>query len=430
LPDIGASLAAPAEVFQGEPRSIETFFVRPGGERVWRRIHFFPWHDDDGKLAFVVGQVSSRPDSAGSPQPPHLELHAELLRLRERLYRRYGFERIVGTTDSMRRVLDQVRLASSCDANVLVWGERGTGRKLVARTIHRESARRDGPFIPLDCALLPPDVLERDLFGSDDRGESGPARGRAGLALRAAGGTLFLDNVRHLARDLQSRLVSLCCSAGGAEPTSRAGPLRGVRIISAERTDPLAALAAGEFRADLFFSLSTLVIYLPPLRHRAADLPLLAQHFVESLNDARVKQVSGISLAALNVLQSYEWPNNIRELEEVLRAAVDRCRSHLIEPDDIEARIKGALGGASSPTAVEEAVDLDQMLEREERKMIERAIKKARGNKSQAAEYLGISRPRLYRRMQQLGMDDAEPAETVETPTASPDFTAQHDSQS
>ena len=409
LPDLGASLAPPPEVFQGELATVQSLFIRPDGERFWRHIQFFPCHDESGRLLAIIGLVSERANPSAGSAPPHIELHAELLRLRDRLYRRYGLDKIVCASPAMRRVLDQVRVACQTDASVLVWGESGTGKELVARTIHHESARKAGPCVPIDCAVVPPDVLERDLFGSDPEREWGLSGSRPGLIRHARGGTLFLMNLSRLSRDLQSRLADMLSDARPGELIDASGDRISLRLMSSDRIDPAAAVAAGELRPDLYFTLSTIVIYLPPLRERKADLPLLAQMCVESANAAGQKQVAGVSPAAMEVLSSFDWPGNVHELDEVIRETHARCRSHLIEPGDLPPRIQGAQGGAYAPPPAHDdkdyRIDLDAVLVQAERKLIEQALRRARGNKSRAAELLSISRPRLYRRMVMLGME-------------------------
>ncbi|MBI3464184.1 MAG: sigma 54-interacting transcriptional regulator [Planctomycetes bacterium] len=294
LPDLGASLAPPPEVFQGEPATIQSLFIRPDGQRLWRHIQFFPCHDDSRRVLAIMGLVSERANSPAEATSPHIELHTELLRLRDRLHRRYGFDKIVCASPAMRRVLDQVRVASQTDATVLIWGEAGTGKELVARTIHHESARKAAPCVPIECAVVPPDALERDLFGNDPAREWELSGGRPGLLRHAHGGTLILKNLSRLSRDIQSRLADMLRDARPGELIHATGDRISLRLIASDRIDP-AGLAAGELRPDLYFALSTLVIHIPPLRERKSDLPLLTQMCVESVNAAGQKQVAGLS---------------------------------------------------------------------------------------------------------------------------------------
>jgi DNA-binding NtrC family response regulator len=407
--DVAASLAAPPEVFQGAATTVRTLLARPGAEPLWRQIHFFPCHDPSGKLLAVVGMLSELPPVAPADHRPHATLHENLLRLRSRLFKRYGFQRIVAASPPMRRVLDQVKVASQMEMHVLVWGEPGTGKEFVARTIHRESARRHGPFVPIDCALLVPEVLEDVLFGA--RPDDGPGGGGRGLVRSAEGGTLFLNNLTQLPRDAQSRLGDMLRRARPGELVDEAGAPIDLRLIAADRSDPAAALERGELRADLYFALSTMVIHLPPLRERTEDIPLLAQAMLEAANGLGDKQISGISPEAIGTLCAYDWPDNLRELDEVVRLAHARAASTEINNDALVMRIRAASRTPAGITpATHEPVELDAVLLKAERKLIELALRKARGNKSKAAELLSISRPRLYRRMAMLGMEPPESA--------------------
>jgi len=409
LPELGASLCPPPEVFQGQPMTAETWFSLPNAQRLCRHIRFTPCHDGAGKLIGVLGLISDRADHAAEPPAPHIELHNELHRLRDRLYRRFGFDKIVSASAAMVRVMAQARVACQCDANVLIVGEPGTGKTLVARTIHQESARREAPFLPIDCALLPAAVLERDLFGSESGDSPRRASDRPGLVRRAASGTIFLKNVRQLPRDLQGRLIESLHEVATKSPSSGTVDSRHVRLIAADETDISQPTGSGELRADFCCALSTIVINLPPLRDRKDDQAVLAQMFVETANSRGVKQLGGMAPAAVEVLLAYDWPENVRELSAVITDAHARCDGNFITPEDLTPRIQGALGGiAAPPPPSDRVVDLDAVLIEAERKLIEHALKKSRGNKSQAAELLTISRAGLLRRMQRLGLDAVE----------------------
>ena len=398
--DLAASLGPPPEVFQGKPVATPTLILSRDGQRFWRTIHFFPCHNDAGKLLCVLGILC---DESGTGSPASTpDLHTRLLRLRDRLYRRYGFDKIVAVAHTTRRLLDQMRLAAHTGVNVWITAEPGTEDELVARTIHYESRRRAAPFIPLDCGLLPAEMLQRDLFGSEPDYGGDPPGHRPGLIRTAQGGTLLLRNLTRLPRDYQSQLVSIIASVR-ENPEQGTGELK-PRLIATDQLDPAAALRDGQLRSDLYFALSTLSIHLPPLRERKEDLPLLAQMIVESVNATGTKQVAGLSPEAIEQLSAYDWPGNTHELHEVIAQAHGRATSRLIEPDDLTPRI-GPEWARPPSTAANHKIDLDQVLLGAERKLIELALRKVRGNKSQAAELLSISRPRLYRRMAMLGIE-------------------------
>ena len=405
---LAASLAAPPEVFAGQPQTRETLIATARGERLSRSIHFVPCRNESGRVLCVIGHIMPAPvRPADSAEPT--DLHTLLLRLRERLYRQFGFDRIVAASASMQRVFEQTKLAAMTDSHFLIWGEAGTGKELIARTVHRESPRRAAPFVAIDCALMPPDVLERDLFGSADRGGAGLRRDRAGLVDRLRGGTLFVRNCEYLPRDVQARLVTTLRPARHNEPTGGAESNPPVRLITASRLDPANWAIDDAVRPDFYLATSALVIHVPPLRERPEDLPVLAQWFVGQYNAADDKQVSSVSPDAIEVLRGYDWPENARELGDVIGQAHGRCITGVIEPSDLPGRIQGSLGGPlATPPPEPERLDLEATLIDTERSLIEQALRRVRGNKAAAAELLGISRPRLYRRMVTLGINGAE----------------------
>jgi DNA-binding NtrC family response regulator len=411
LPDMAASLGPPPEVMAGRPMAVQSLIVRANGDRLWRQLYFFPCFGDSGALTGVIGLAAEL--AADPPAPPSLptELHERLLQLRDRLYRRFGLAKLLGSSASMARVLAQIRLAAGSDASVFVWGEPGTGKSLVARTIHLESQRRAGPFLPLDCALVPSELLERDLFGTDRLEFSAGRSASQGLLRSGLEGTLYLKNVSSMARDTQSRLARQVDGQVESEHREPSDHSTAVRMIAADVQDPAKLLAAEKIRPDLCCSLSTVVIALAPLRDRKEDLPLLAQMFVELSNSRSTKQVSGLTAGAIEILLGYDWPGNVYELGEMIAQAHERCESNLITANDVPPCIQGARGGAYASPPSPQRVDLDAVLAETERKLIEQAVKRARGNKSAAADLLSISRPRLYRRMQLLGMDGADELE-------------------
>jgi PAS domain S-box-containing protein len=417
LPDLAASLAPPAEVMGGQAMAVQTLVVRHDGERRWQQVHFFPCTDADGSLTHIVGLITEPAAARSAPGQAHIELHASLLRLRDRLYRRYGIQKVIASSDAMARVLAQVRLAARSDSHVLIWGEPGSGKGMLARTIHVESERKPAPFVVVDCAALPPALLERDLFGPD-RSDSYRSE-NDGLLRSVSRGTVFLKNLMSMPRDTQFRLAEFLKSRTSQAETSSGSVA--VRVIAADTEDPAHHLSSDRIRPDLYLLLSTITIAVPPLRERKGDLPHLAQSFVESCNASGAKQVSGLTAAALELLLAYDWPGNVRELCGTIADAHERCKSSLIGAEDITLRIQGALGGAFAAKTPDLRVDLAAVLAGTERHLIEQAVKRARGNKSVAADLLSISRPRLYRRMQLLGMDGADEEEPKAENAAEPE---------
>jgi DNA-binding NtrC family response regulator len=302
-------------------------------------------------------------------------------------------------------LLEQVRLAADTSAPVLIVGAPGTGKRLVARAIHQMSAGRNQPLIPFDSEALPAEILERELFAalkdSDPRtldpSHAVPER-RPRLAL-GEGSTLLIREIFMLPRDLQARL------AGSLDSS--------IRLIGTTVLDPEIALSTERIRPDLYYALTTLVIRLHPLRDRLHELPLLAQHLLERANQRGGVQRTGFSPEALSGLLEYDWPGNLTELARVIdhaHAQGPGGRSS-ITADDLPASIRGNLGAAylPPPPLQHSLKPLDRILIEVEQQSIDHALRQARGNKSRAAELLGISRPRLYRRIKELNLpDDAD----------------------
>ncbi|MFO0908289.1 MAG: sigma 54-interacting transcriptional regulator [Isosphaeraceae bacterium] len=267
---LGGSLYPPPESLGGRPASARTLIMHPSGERLWRRIEFLPFHGPRGELAGLLGLVRGLDESASCPDSESQRLRAELLEVRDRLQARQGLDNLIGRGPAHRRLLDQIAAAAASSVPVLVVGEAGTGRRLVARTIHQMGTRRQSPLVPIDCAALPPDVLERQLFGP------GPAPAEPGSPavlprlMLPDGSTLLVGEILDIPRDLQARLAA-----------TLDGP---VRLIATSTTDPDLALQTDRLRRDLYYALTTLIIRLAPLRERLDELPLLAQHLLERAN--------------------------------------------------------------------------------------------------------------------------------------------------
>jgi DNA-binding NtrC family response regulator len=371
------------------------------GGRMWRRVEFVPFRDQHEDLIGLLGVVRRPGDPPGLPDTEANSLHVQLLAVRRKLQDGAGFDTLLGLGPAHRRLLEQVRLAAGTSAPVLIVGAPGTGKRLVARAIHQTSAGRNQPLIPFDSEALPPEILERELFAalkdSDpqtlDTSHAFPER-RPRLSL-GEGSTLLIREIFMLPRDLQARLaVSLDSS---------------IRLIGTSVLDPEIALSTERIRPDLYYALTTLVIRLRPLHDRLHELPLLAQHLLERANQRGGIQRTGFSPEALSALLEYDWPGNLTELARVIdHAHALGCgdRSSLTI-DDLPTSIRGNLGAAYLPPPLHQTLKpLDQLLIEVEQQSIDSALRQARGNKSRAAELLGISRPRLYRRIKELNLPD------------------------
>jgi transcriptional regulator with PAS, ATPase and Fis domain len=369
-----ASLDPPAEAFEGRVTTAPTLVLLPGGERSWRQVSYFPLRSVDGSVALLLGCIGPEADP-GSPSTEPEPFRQALGRLRAELARHYGFDQVVAVSPPMRRVLDQVRLASESKAPVLLLGPAGSGKQFLARVVHEQSPSRQGAFTPVDCASLPPRLLAERL------------------ATSRASGTLYLREPLRLPRDLQERVLGWL-----DEPSAP-------RLAAGSRSPLEPACAAGEFLEALACRLSTLVINLPALRERREELPLLVQQILERCNAAGGRRVEGLRPEAWEVVRAYSWPGNVRELDEVLTQAHDRTPAAEVGPDSLPARLREAAEVDRMPGArPERPLPLDELLTQAERRIVDLAMRAARGNVSKAAQRLGVSRARLHRRLQVLGL--------------------------
>lgn len=391
--DLAASFRPPPESLAGQPSGTPALIYRADGERLWRRLAFWPFSDEAGALIGVLGAVRLIDEPSDVPDSEQGRLHAELLTLRRRMIERHGLDGLIGSGPSHRRLLEQVRLASDSNVPVLIVGEPGTGKRHVARAIHHQGPNGQRPFLAFDCEAMPSEILERELFGPNED-EDLDARRRPRLSL-GDGSTLLIVGPSHLPRDLQARLVEALDAR--------------VRLLATTTGEPESALADERLRPDLYYAMTSLVVRLRPLRDRLDELPALAQHFLERMNERGGPQRGGFTPVAIDALTAHDWPGNLSELARVVEHAHARATGILIAAEDLPATIRGHLGGAYNPPATPVAIKpLDQLLTEVERRAIETAMRQSRSNKSRAAEILGISRPRLYRRIKELNLPDED----------------------
>jgi DNA-binding NtrC family response regulator len=321
---------------------------------------------------------------------------------------RYGFERIISRSACMRAVFDRANAASRSDTPVLIIGETGTGKELIARAIHANSRRAKRPFVPINCAALPRDLVESELFGHRRGAFSGAFAHHAGLFAAAHGGSLFLDEVGELPLEVQAKLLRVLQdgevrAVGGLESRHV-----DVRIIAASNRS-LAAMRDNRMRQDLFFRLSVLVIEIPPLRERRDDLPLLIAHFLAAIRERDGRRVEGLDPQALELLADYPFPGNVRELENVLEGLAVTLPDGrtIIRAEEVRARLRR--GGAPIGDRTGDATHVPLNLSDLERWAIKEALRQAHGNKSRAAQMLGISRDTLYRKLHELDLHSEWP---------------------
>jgi len=331
----------------------------------------------------------------------HRALRAEVKRLRRVVEEAERFGQVLGGSAAMRRVYDVLDRIADSTASVLVTGETGTGKEVVARALHERSPRRKGPFVAINCSAMPETLLESELFGHV-RGAFTDARApRAGLCVQANGGTLLLDEIGDMPLALQPKLLRVLQErrvrpVGGDEEV----PID-VRVVATTNRDLRALITASRFREDLFFRINVIHVELPPLRARGSDVLLLAQHFLELYAARASKRIVGIASAAAERLLEYPWPGNVRELQNCLERAVALARYEEITVDDLPEALRGqrrppAAGAGDEPA---ELLPLSEL----ERRHILRVVEASGGNKTMAADVLGITRKTLYRKLQEYG---------------------------
>ena len=310
-----------------------------------------------------------------------------------------GPRQIIGTSKNWREVLDLVSKVSSTDTTVLLTGESGTGKEVVARAIHAASPRSGKPFLAINCAALPEQLLESELFGYERGAFTGALQSRAGKIEQAAEGVLFLDEVAEMSSSVQAKFLRVLQERefqrlGGARIQKA-----DVRVIAATNRDLSAALARGEFREDLYYRLRVFEIALPPLRERKEDILPLAEAFVEEIGKTVGRPCAGISKQAREALLANPWPGNVRELRNAIERAIILCEGGLITAEHLPPPRPGNGKGAAAA-----ALASGQGLEDVERSLVEKALQEARNNKALAARLLGITRSQLYSRIQKYGI--------------------------
>jgi two-component system response regulator PilR (NtrC family) len=318
----------------------------------------------------------------------------ENIRLRQEVEERYKFWNLIGKSPKMQRVYELVEKVSQTKANVLITGESGTGKELVAKAIHYNSARKDQSFVTLNCGAIPENLLESELFGHMKGSFTGAIANKRGLLEMAAGGTLFMDEIGELPLPLQVKLLRVIQErefkrVGGTEDIKV-----DVRIISASNQDLQQKVALGSFREDLFYRLNVIQIKLPPLRERKEDIPLLVNHFVRKYSAETGKEISGVSSEALELLLSYDFAGNVRELENIIERSITLETSPSITDRHIRSYLNERMMSKSMPPTLEipeEGIDLNKVVEDLEKAFILKALEHTEGVKKKAAGLLGMN---------------------------------------
>jgi two-component system response regulator AtoC len=326
----------------------------------------------------------------------HQWLLEENLSLQQRLEERYRFENIITKSSRMQQVIEVIKVVAKSNATVLITGETGTGKELVARAIHSQSHRRDRPFVAVSCAALPESLLESELFGHEKGSFTGAYAQKKGKFEVANRGTLFLDEIGEMNANTQVHLLRVLEEkefnrVGGNEPIKI-----DVRVISATNRDMKQAIAEGKFREDLYYRLNVVNIELPPLRERTEDIPLLARHFLKRFALENQKKITGFSPQATDFLLKHEWPGNVRELENAIERAVILSQNSVIEVADLYQRNLIPAGSTTSPV---------RSLKQVEKEHIQNVLSETGGNYTEAARILGVSRMTLYNKAKIYGLN-------------------------
>ena len=343
--------------------------------------HLCDYHTDPIdplRLAYTLGHAHGwallgRPESPADPDP--------------------GASLLVGRADAMVRLRAQVGRVARVDAPVLIWGESGSGKELTAQAIHAQSARAGGPFVPVNCGAIAPNLIQSELFGHERGAFTGATRAKPGLIESAHGGTLFLDEIGDLPRDLQANLLRFLQE----KTICRVGSTRDIRVdarvIAASHVQLQRAVGAGSFREDLYYRLAVLPVTVPALRDRRDDVVTLAEHFFHVYADERSPRLTGFSSRAVAALLDHDWPGNVRELINRVRRALVMADGRLVTPQDL---------GLDTPLVMTAA--LDDVRARTERLALRECLQRNGRNVSRAARDLGVSRTTLYRLLSKHGM--------------------------
>ena len=332
------------------------------------------------------------------------QLKEENRELKKRLDKSFGVESIIGKSLAMNELLETVKQVAPSRSTVMITGESGTGKEVIAQTIHQLSGR-PGKFIPVHCAALPDNLLESELFGHEKGAFTGAVEQRKGRFELADGGTLFLDEIGEIDPPVQVKLLRALETraferVGGAETITT-----DTRVITATNRDLRQMVADGEFREDLFYRLDVVSIHLPPLREREEDVPLFAKHFMDQFSKENNKDIQSISENAVAALCAYDWPGNIRELRNCIERMVVLARGNTLELENVPLNIREK----STPGLREKIFSADTLeIEKNEKMLIIKALEECRGNRTKAAEKLGISRRTLHRKLNSLNIPSSE----------------------
>jgi two-component system nitrogen regulation response regulator NtrX len=333
--------------------------------------------------------------------------------LRERVDRTHT---MVGESHVMRRLREQVAMAAPSNGRVLIYGENGTGKELVARTVHSLSRRRNGPFVEVNCAAIPEELIESELFGHVRGAFTGAVADRRGKFELADGGTIFLDEIADMSLKTQAKVLRVLQEQTMEQVGGTARIKVDARVLAATNKDLQAEIRNGTFREDLYFRLNVIPVFVPPLRERQEDIPLLADHFIAEFAREYGRRPKRFDQAALAILQHCPWPGNVRELRNVIERLVIMVPGDTITADDIGFLGAGVVRQPDGPADVAGRPTLQEARDRFERDLILKTLAEQQGNMSRTAEVLGVERSNLYRKMRGFGIAPSRRLEADEPP--------------
>ena len=331
------------------------------------------------------------------------KLEEENQNLHQRLERKFGVEHLIGESGVMQEIQETIQTVAPSRATVLITGESGTGKEIVAKTIHQLSPRAKAPLITVHAAGLPPTLLESELFGHEKGAFTGAHERRLGRIEQAQGGSLFFDEIGEIDATVQVKLLRFLGERSFERVGSSKTLMSDVRLIAATNKNLVTLVQSGAFREDLFFRLKVVEIHLPPLRERASDIPLLAQHFLRDSAAENGKDVSAIAPDALELLMAYKWPGNVRELRTAIEHAVVFARGKAVTARDLPQNIR--LGRSSLPTPASKMATGDLNVHDVEKELVVRALREMDGNRTAAAKKLGVSRRTLHRKLHEFHLE-------------------------
>jgi len=333
-------------------------------------------------------------------------LRSENVYLKKQLLERFQFSNIIGGSTAMQRVFERMQRIVKTDSTVLIFGESGTGKELVARALHHNSRRKSHAFVAVNCGAIPETLLESELFGHVRGAFTGAVRDKIGKFEAAHHGTLFLDEIGTMPMHLQSKLLRVLQE----QEVERIGSTKtiklDVRVISATNADLEEQVRQGAFREDLFYRLNVIPLHLPPLRERREDILPLVNHFLEKFRRLMVRPAIGMTRAALDILEQYHWPGNVRQLENVVERLVALTEGDAITPDDLPSEIadQGRGGRGLCLDLSPQGIDMPAAIADLERKLIAKALLLSDGVKTKAAALLGLNRTTLVEKIRRLGV--------------------------